>query len=37
LEKYQQEKVAAETSLQHLENLLQDQEKQIEDLNVRIE
>ena len=37
LEKYQQDKVAAETSLQHLEKTFQEQNKQIEDLNVRID
>ena len=37
LEKYQQDKVAAETSLQHLEKSLNEQDKQIEDLNVKIE
>jgi hypothetical protein len=37
LEKYQQDKVVAETSLQHLEKSLQEQDKQIEDLNVKIE
>ena len=37
LEKYQQDKVAAETSLQHLEKSLQEQDKQIEDLNVKIQ
>ena len=37
LEKYQQDKVAAETSLQHLEKSLQEQDKQIEELNVKIE
>ena len=37
LEKYQQDKVAAETSLQHLEKSFHEQNKQIEDLNVRIE
>jgi len=37
LEKYQQDKVAAETSLQHLEKSLQEQYKQIEELNVKIE
>ncbi len=37
LDKYQQDKVAAETSLQHLEKSLRDQDKQIEELNVKIE
>jgi hypothetical protein len=37
LEKYQQDKVAAETSLQHLEKSLQEQDKQIEELNTKIE
>ena len=37
LEKYQQDKVAVETSLQHLEKSLQEQDKQIDDLNVKIE
>ena len=37
LEKYQQDKVAAETSLQHLEKSLQEQDKQIEDLNIKIQ
>lgn len=37
LDKYQQDKVAAETSLQHLEKSLQEQDKQIEDLNVKIQ
>ena len=37
LEKYQQDKVAAEASLQHLEKSLQEQDKQIEELNVKIE
>ena len=37
LDKYQQDKVAAETSLQHLEKSLQEQDKQIEDLNTKIE
>ena len=37
LDKYQQEKVAAETSLQHLDKSLQEQDKQIEELNVKIE
>ena len=37
LEKYQQDKVAAETSLQHLEKSLNEQDKLIEDLNVKIE
>ena len=37
LDKYKQDKVAAETSLQHLEKSLQEQDKQIEDLNVKIE
>ncbi len=37
LEKYQQDKVVAETSLQHLEKSLQEQDKQIEDLNVKIQ
>ena len=36
LDKYQQDKVAAETSLQHLEKSLQEQDKQIEDLNTKI-
>ena len=36
LEKYQQEKVAIETSLQHLEKSLQEQDKQIEELNIKI-
>lgn len=37
LDRYKQDKVAAETSLQHLEKSLQEQDKQIEDLNVKIE
>ena len=37
LEKYQQDKVAAETSLQHLEKSLQEQDKQIDELNVKNE
>jgi uncharacterized coiled-coil protein SlyX len=37
LERYQQDKVAAETSLQHLEKSLQEQDKQIEELNVKIQ
>ena len=37
LDKYQQNKVAAETSLQHLEKSLQEQDKQIEDLNIKIQ
>ena len=37
LEKYQQDKVAAETSLQHLEKSLQEQDKQIDELNVKSE
>ena len=37
LDKYQQDKVAAETSLQHLEKSLQEQDKQIEELNTKIE
>ncbi len=37
LDKYKQDKVAAETSLQHLEKLLKEQDKQIEDLNVKID
>ena len=37
LEKYQQDKVAAETSLQHLEKSLQEQDKQIDDLNEKIQ
>lgn len=37
LDKYQQDKVAAETSLQHLEKSQQEQDKQIEDLNTKIE
>ena len=37
LDKYQQDKVAAETSLQHLEKSLQEQDKQIEDLNIKIQ
>ena len=32
-----QDKVATETSLQHLEKSLQEQDKQIEDLNVKIQ
>ncbi len=36
LDKYNQDKVAAETSLQHLEKSLQEQDKQIEDLSVKI-
>lgn len=36
LDKYQQDKVAAETSLQHLEKSLQEQDKQIEELNTKI-
>lgn len=37
LDKYKQDKVAAETSLQHLEKSLNEQDKQIEDLNVKIQ
>ena len=37
LDRYKQDKVAAETSLQHLEKSLNEQDKQIEDLNVKIE
>ena len=37
LEKYQQDKVAAETSLQHLEKSLQEQDKQIEELNIKVQ
>lgn len=37
LERYQQEKVAAETSLQHLVKSLQDHEEQINDLNIKNE
>ena len=37
LDKYQQDKVAVETSFQHLEKSLQEQDKQIEELNVKIE
>ena len=37
LEKYQQDKIAAEISLQHLEKSLQEQDKQIEDLNIKIQ
>ena len=37
LDKYKQDKVAAETSLQHLEKSLQEQDKQIDDLNVKIQ
>lgn len=37
LDRYKQDKVAAETSLQHLEKSLQEQDKQIEDLNVKIQ
>jgi len=37
LDKYNQDKVAAETSLQHLEKSLQEQDKQIEDLSVKIQ
>ena len=37
LEKYQQDKVAVETSLQHLEKSLKEQDSQIEELNVKIE
>lgn len=37
LEKYQQDKVTAETSLRHLEKSLQEQDKQIEDLSVKIQ
>ena len=37
LDKYQQDKVAAETSLQHLEKSLQEQDKQIENLSVKIQ
>ena len=36
LGKYQEDKVAFETSLQHLEKSLQDQDKQIEELNIKI-
>ena len=37
LDRYQQDKVAAETSLHHLEKSLQEQDKQAEELNVKIE
>jgi len=37
LDKYKQDKVVAETSLQHLEKSLQEQDKQIDDLNVKIQ
>lgn len=37
LDRYKQDKVAAETSLQHLEKSLNEQDKQIEDLSVKIE
>jgi hypothetical protein len=37
LDKYKQVKVAAETSLRHLEKSLQEQDKQIDDLNVKIQ
>jgi hypothetical protein len=37
LDKYKQDKVAAETSLQHLEKSLQEQDKQIDDLNIKIQ
>ena len=37
LDKYKQDKVAAETSLQHLEKSLEEQGKQIDDLTTRIE
>ncbi len=37
LEKYLQDKVVAETSLQHLEKSLKEQDKQIYDLNVKIQ
>lgn len=37
LEKYKQDKVAAETSLLHLEKSLQEQDKQIGDLNIKIQ
>ena len=37
LDKYKQDKVAAETSLQHLEKSLQEQDKMIDDLNVKIQ
>ncbi len=37
LDRYKQDKVAAETSLQHLEKSLQEQDKQIDDLNLKIE
>jgi chromosome segregation ATPase len=37
LESYQKEKVAAETSLQHLEKALQEQENQIKSLNDKIQ
>lgn len=37
LDKYKQDKVAAETSLQHLEKSLKDQDKQIDDLNAKIQ
>ena len=36
LEKFKQEKVAIEASLQHLEKSLQEQDKQIDDLNIKI-
>lgn len=37
LEKYQQDKVAAETSLKHLGKSLEEQDKQIEELNTKIQ
>ena len=37
LDKYKQDKVAAETSLQHLEKSLQEQDRQIEELNIKIQ
>lgn len=37
LDKYQQDKVAAETSLQHLEKSLQEQDKQIEELDIKVQ
>ena len=37
LDKYKQDKVAAETSLKHLEKSLEEQDKQIDDLTTRIE
>ncbi len=37
LDKYKQDKVVAETSLQHLEKSLEEQDKQIDDLTTRIE